>query len=91
MDILNLEEYLKCQKCLDIVENPYELDCCGKLCCFTCTKDLLTCIPCNIQAVFRKNVFASRILKQMEITCKYGCGIKFPYLSMKKHMTISKL
>jgi len=87
MDLLNLEEYLKCQNCLDIVENPYELDCCGKLCCFNCTKNMLQCTPCNIQAAYRKNVFASRILKQMEITCKYGCGVKFPYLSMKKHMT----
>jgi len=85
--MLNLEEYLKCQKCQDIVENPYELDCCGKLCCFECKKVSFVCPTCNIKADFRKNVFASRILKQMEITCKYGCGIKFPYLSMKKHMT----
>jgi len=36
----------------------------------------------------QRNIFAQRLLKHINVTCKYGCGKKFPYDEMRRHLLI---
>lgn len=89
----NIENLLNCGKCNFIINasiNIYETKCCGTLFCEDCiNRDDLnkTCEKCKKPMVYGMNSFAKRILRDINVTCKY-CFNKYPNKLMKKHMTI---
>jgi hypothetical protein len=88
---LNFEQFLFCPKCHFIIENPYEIECCGTLYCYMCielniNKNIEDCGKCGKVAIYRQNCFVKRIANQMQILCNYGCGTKLRTPEMKSHM-----
>jgi hypothetical protein len=88
---INFENFLFCPKCKFIIENPYEVECCGTLYCYVCiemniNKEIEDCPKCLKVAIYRQNCFVKRIVNQIHILCNYGCGTKLPTSEMKSHM-----
>jgi hypothetical protein len=89
-----IESWLICQKCKMIIDNPYEISCCGTLFCFQCiiySREASTCSKCFRKSDFRENSFVKRILNQMEIPCAFKCGGKFRSGEIKSHMLTCEL
>ena len=86
-----MEKYFKCNSCHQLIDDVFESECCGKLFCSNCIGILVnkSCPHCsNKKMHFGKNHFAQRLLKSIKVTCKYGCGKKFPYDEMRRHLLI---
>jgi hypothetical protein len=87
----NFENYLICPKCNLIIENPYELECCGVLYCYNCIKynhtDKDICPNCCKISLFRQNSFVKRISNQMVLYCTFNCGARFPFTEIRHHMS----
>ncbi len=86
-----MEKYFKCNSCHQLIDDVFESECCGKLFCSYCIGMLVnkSCPHCsNKKMIFGKNNFAQRLLKNIKVTCKFGCGKKFPYEEMRYHLLI---
>ena len=85
-----MEKYFQCNNCNDIYEDIFESQCCGKLYCSKCIGFLVNipCKFCNNSLRFSKNLFAQRILKSINVHCKYDCGKYLSYFEMVKHLLI---
>lgn len=85
----DIQKYLMCLKCKLVIENPYELECCGSLFCYNCVKfDNISkrCLKCNKKSEYRQNSFVKRILNQMQLNCGFNCGKKFSSIEIRSHM-----
>ena len=83
-----MEKYFECFNCKDLMGTVYESKCCGILYCQNC-KDKLNnthCIKCNKLLELQRNKFAQRLLKNINVNCKYNCGTKLSYDKMKQHL-----
>ena len=86
-----MENYFKCNSCHQLIDDVFESECCGKLFCSYCIGILVNkpCPHCsNQKMIFGKNNFAQRLLKNIKVTCKFGCGKKCPYEEMRYHLLI---
>ena len=85
-----MEKYFECFNCKDLMDIVYESKCCGILYCHNCKAKLTNskCLKCNKLMKFQKNIFAQRLLKNINVKCKYGCGITLPYDKMKQHLLV---
>ena len=86
-----MEKYFKCYSCQQLIDDVFESECCGKLFCSYCIGILVNkpCPHCsNQKMIFGKNNFAQRLLKNIKVTCKFGCGKKCPYEEMRYHLLI---
>ena len=83
-----MEKYFECFNCKDLMGTVYESKCCGVLYCQNCKVKLsnIQCLKCNKLLEFQKNIFAQRLLKNIKVKCKYGCGISLSYDKMKQHL-----
>ena len=83
-----MEKYFECFNCKDLMDTIYESKCCGILYCQNCKMKLSNskCLKCCKLLEFQKNIFAQRLLKNINVKCKYGCGISLPYDKMKPHL-----
>jgi hypothetical protein len=88
MEKLNVDEMFRCYKCDYMVDEPHESECCGKLYCQSCVVDLTfsQCKICKKAVKFRKNLFAKKLMQQVELKCRHHCGGKFMYEDMKLHL-----
>ena len=83
-----MDKYFECFNCKELMGTVYESKCCGVLYCQNC-KDKLDntqCIKCNKLLEMQKNAFAQRLLKNINVKCKYNCGITLPYDKMRQHL-----
>ncbi|MCQ2816292.1 MAG: hypothetical protein MJ252_03400 [archaeon] len=83
-----IEANLKCPICLNIVQNPWETSCCGHLFCERCMKSITGshCPLCRDNKFkFRKNIFASKLLEELDTKCPYGCNKMIKYSNIKLH------
>ncbi len=88
MDIITLEQNLKCPICWNIPEEPFESSCCGHIFCHPCTKQIIEkkCPICrNTSMNFRKNFLAKKLLEEIKIKCHYGCDEQIKINKMKEH------
>ena len=85
-----MEKYFECFNCKDLMGTVYESKCCGVLYCQNCKTKLsnVQCLKCNKLLEFQKNNFAQRLLKNINVKCKYGCGISLSYDKMRQHLLI---
>ncbi len=87
----DFQTYFICPKCNLIIDNPYELQCCGLLYCYNCIKynkpNKEICPKCCRLSSFRQNSFVKRISNQMILHCTFNCGGRFPFTEIRKHMT----
>ena len=85
-----MEKYFECFNCKGLLGTVYESKCCGVLYCENCKSKLSNtqCLKCNKLLEFQKNIFAQRLLKNINIKCKYNCGKTLPYDKMKQHLLI---
>lgn len=90
MDKTNILNDMICKVCENILFNPYELECCGKLYCYECTlKSNKTCFKCKKFALFRPNSFINRILNQMSFICHFDCKSgSFGYNAIREHLKL---
>jgi hypothetical protein len=94
---IDFQRYLTCAKCFLIIDNPFEIECCGTLFCYTCiqhailNKEKETCEKCNKMANYRQNSFVKRLVNGMELDCNFGCGKKFNSNEIKTHMLSCEL
>jgi len=88
MDIITLEQNLKCPICWNIAEEPFESSCCGHVFCHSCSMQIIEkkCPICrNTSMNFRKNFLAKRLLEEIKIKCHYGCDEQIKINKMKEH------
>ena len=85
-----MEKYFECFNCKDLMGTVYESKCCGVLYCQNCEIKLSNtqCLKCNKSLEFQKNIFVQRLFKNINVKCKYGCGVSLPYDKMKQHLLI---
>ena len=85
-----MEKYFECSNCKELMEIVYESECCGLLYCQDCKIKLSNnkCLKCSKLLIFQRNKFAQRLLKSINVKCKYGCGTTLPYDKMKQHLLI---
>lgn len=88
MEKLDNDDIFKCKNCKNLIEEPYESECCGNLFCKICSSDLrfTKCQQCKIIFNFRKNLFAKNLMKKIQINCEHNCGKKFTLEEMKLHL-----
>jgi hypothetical protein len=88
MEKINVDEMFRCFKCDYMVDEPHESECCGKLYCQSCVVELNfnQCKICKKAVKFRKNLFAKKLMQQVELKCRHHCGGKFMYEDMKLHL-----
>lgn len=88
------EEHLVCSKCNLIIDNPFEIICCGTLFCESCTvydTRSNNCTGCDKPAVYQPNSFIKRMINQMSINCIFKCGTKLQSFQIKEHMSSCEL
>ncbi len=86
---IDIEKYLICKRCKFIIENPFEIECCGDLYCSNCVKyssNKIICLNCNKKSTFRQNSFVKRIINHMIINCPFNCEMKYPSNEIRDHM-----
>ena len=83
-----MDKYFECFNCKELMGTVYESKCCGVLYCQNCKVKLdnTHCIKCNKILELQKNAFVQRLLKNINVKCKYNCGITLPYDKMRKHL-----
>jgi len=92
LEPVNFQKYLTCGRCFLVIDNPYEIECCGTLFCYSCIQNILSnkeieiCDKCQKIAKFSQNSFVKRIINGLEIDCNFGCGKKFYSNEIKSHM-----
>lgn len=83
-----LELNMKCPICLSIADDPCESSCCGHLFCSFCVKKIKyqRCPICRDENVdFNQNIFIKNIMKELKVTCKYGCNEIINLSDLKIH------
>ena len=87
-----MEKYFECFNCKGLMEIVFENKCCGLLYCQDCKNKLSNhkCLKCSKLLVFQRNIFAQRLLKNINVKCKYNCGTTLPYEKMKQHLLTCK-
>ena len=83
-----------CPLCLDIVEEPYQFNCCGQHICKMCGDKLkqqgttLQCPMCryNECTMSPDKYFERNVLKKLLIWCAEGCGQKVELGQLKNHL-----
>ena len=85
-----MENYFNCFNCKELIDIVFESKCCGKLYCHNCTTKLANthCLKCDKILELQRNIFAQRLLKNINVKCKYGCGLTLSYDKMKEHLLI---
>ena len=83
-----MDKYFECFNCKELMGTVYESKNCGVLYCQNCKDKLANtqCIKCNKLLEMQKNAFAQRLLKNINVKCKYNCGITLPYDKMRQHL-----
>ena len=83
-----MEKYFECFNCKDLMGTVYESKCCGVLYCQKCKEKLTNthCLKCKKLLQLQRNKFAQRLLKNINVNCKYNCGVKLSYDKMKQHL-----
>ncbi len=83
-----MDKYFECFNCKELMGTVYESKCCGVLYCQNCKVKLSNtqCIKCNKLLELQKNAFVQRLLKNINVKCKYNCGITLPYDKMRQHL-----
>ena len=85
-----MEKYFNCFNCKELIDIVFESKCCGKLYCHNCKNKLINtqCLKCDKPLELQRNIFAQRLLKNINVKCKYGCGLVLSYEKMKEHLFI---
>ena len=85
-----MENYFNCFNCKELIDIVFESKCCGKLYCHNCKLKLINtqCLKCDKPLELQRNNFAQRLLKSINVKCKYGCGLELTYDKMKEHLLI---
>ena len=85
-----MENYFNCFNCKELIDIVFESKCCGKLYCHNCKIKLMNthCLKCDKILELQRNIFAQRLLKNINVRCKYGCGLISSYDKMKEHLLI---
>ena len=85
-----MEKYFNCFNCKELINIVFESKCCGILYCHNCKSKLINtqCLKCDKPLELQRNIFAQRLLKNINVKCKYGCGITLTYDKMKEHLLI---
>ena len=85
-----MEKYFNCFNCKELINIVFESKCCGILYCHNCKSKLINtqCLKCDKPLELQRNMFAQRLLKNINVKCKYGCGITLTYDKMKEHLLI---
>ena len=83
-----MEKYFNCFNCKELINVVFESKCCGILYCHNCKSKLINtqCLKCDKPLELQRNNFAQRLLKNINVKCKYGCGLTLPYDKMKEHI-----
>ena len=82
-----MEKYFNCFNCKELINVVFESKCCGILYCHNCKNKLnnTQCLKCDKPLELQKNNFAQRLLKNIKVKCKYGCGLTLSYDKMQEH------
>ena len=85
-----MEKYFNCFNCKELINIVFESKCCGILYCHNCKSKLINtqCLKCDKPLELQRNMFAQRLLKNINVKCKYGCGTTLTYDKMKEHLLI---
>ena len=85
-----MEKYFNCFNCKELINIVFESKCCGILYCHNCKSKLINtqCLKCDKPLELQRNIFAQRLLKNINVKCKYGCGTTLTYDKMKEHLLI---
>ena len=85
-----MENYFNCFNCKELIDIVFESKCCGKLYCHNCKIKLMNthCLKCDKILELQRDIFAQRLLKNINVRCKYGCGLISSYDKMKEHLLI---
>lgn len=85
-----MEKFFNCFNCKELIDIVFEGKCCGKLYCHKCKNKLTNtqCLNCDKPLELQRNIFAQRLLKNINVKCKYGCGTILTYDKMKEHLLI---
>ena len=83
-----MEKYFNCFNCKELINIVFESKCCGILYCHNCKSKLINtqCLKCDKPLELQRNNFAQRLLKNINVKCKYGCGLTLSYDKMKEHI-----
>ena len=85
-----MENTFNCFNCKELIDIAFESKCCGKLYCHKCKIKLnnTQCLKCDKPLELQRNNFAQRLFKNINVKCKFGCGLTLPYDKMKEHLLI---
>ena len=85
-----MEKYFNCFNCKELINIVFESKCCGLLYCHDCKSKLINtqCLKCDKPLELQRNHFAQRLLKNINVKCKYGCGLILTYDKMKEHILV---
>ena len=83
-----MEKYFNCFNCKELINVVFESKCCGILYCHNCKNKLINtqCLKCDKPLELQRNNFAQRLLKNINVKCKYGCGLTLSYDKMQEHI-----